>query len=502
MFETWVSKENAPLTVAVFVATYLIVLMIGRFLKRRAGVRLGVLFQLFCLTLAFYAAISVYGVEVPWRRHVGAGVTLLSTAVLVALIDRYLWDLYFEKRRQTVIPRLLRDTIAAVVYLVVILLVLSIGYNAEAELKGLLAGSGVVAIILGFAMQNLLSGIVAGMSLQIQKPYKVGDWLRIGDVFGEVTEINWGATRLRTGDAVYLHIPNNEIIKQTIVNLHYPTPLHAVRIQVGVDYNTPPNRVKDALMRAAQQASGVMAEPQPKVFLTDFGDSAILYEIKFWMTSHAQFFDIADAIRTNIWYEFKRRNITIPFPIRTVQVERKSASAPPVPDRTHLRERLRQEPLFSCLSDEQIDFLLKNADVNTFGRGETVIEEGAAGESMFIIIRGTAQVSVTRNGAMVRVGVLRQGDCFGEMSLLTGEPRSATVRTEEDSEIIELSKAIMNELLRTSPQCLTQLSDLLATRRMETEGLLHKIANPEERREKERDYAASFLRRVRSFFEL
>ena len=501
MFDGLLPAHNPLVTAAVFLATYLVILAIGRLLKRRTGVRFGVLFQLFALTLAFYAAIAVYGLTAPWRGHVGALLVLLSTAVLIAVIDRYVWDYYFEKRRQTVIPRLLRDMAAAVIFLIALLLVLSIGYHAETQLKGLLAGSGVAAIILGFAAQNVLSGLVAGMSLQIEKPYKVGDWLRVGDVFGEVMDIDWGSTRVRTSDAVWLHIPNNEIVKQTITNLHYPTPLHAMRLTVGADYNVPPNRVKDALLRAATQATGVVPDPPPKIYLKDFGDSAITYEIKFWMTNHAVYNDICDAIRTNVWYEFKRRKINIPFPIRTLQVERKrgisteDALAP-------ARFMLRKEPLFSCLSDEQINSVLRAAELNHFGRGEAVIEEGANGDSMFILLRGAAQVSVSKNGSLIRVGVLRQGDCFGEMSLLTGEPRTATVRAEKDCEVLEISKPVMAELLRGAPDCLNQLSALLAHRKMETEGIVKEAVVPADRADKEREYTASFVKRLRSFFEL
>ena len=94
------------------------------------------------------------------------------------------------------------------------------------------------------------------------RPYKVGDWLHVGEHFAEVMEINWRSTRLRTNDAIYLDIPNNEIVRTTIINLHYPSEVHAMRIRVGIDYNVPPNRVKDALARAAQSAKNVLRDPR------------------------------------------------------------------------------------------------------------------------------------------------------------------------------------------------------------------------------------------------
>src|SRR5213083_321479 len=262
--------ERETITVIVFVVTFFLAVGAGRFLKRRAGVRLGLLFRLFCLVLAFYAAIAVYGVHASWRNHVGAAAILLSTALVVALVNLYVWDFYFEKKRQTLIPHFLREVVGGIIFLIVLLFVLSYGYHAETQLKGLLAGSGVVAIIVGFAGQNLFAGIIGGISIQINRPYKVGDWLQVGERFAEVVEINWRSTRLRTNDNVYLDIPNSQINKQTIINLNYPDRLHAMRLSVGLDYRVPPNEAKEALLHAAGQAPHVLAQPAPKVYLVAF----------------------------------------------------------------------------------------------------------------------------------------------------------------------------------------------------------------------------------------
>jgi len=494
--------QRAALTVCAFIGTFFVSLTIGRILKRRAGVRLGILYQLFCLALAFYVALAVYGLEAPWRVHVGAAAILLSTALIVALVNRYVWDIYFERRKQTPIPHFLREVVALVIFVVALLFVLSFAYHAERGLKSVVATSGVAALILGFAGQNLLGGIIAGMSLQINRPYKVTDWLKVGDTYGEVMEINWRSTRLRTNDGIYLDIPNNEIVKSTIVNLHYPTEVHAMRIRVGVDYNVPPNRVKDALNRAASAANGVLPNPPVRVYLVEFGDHAITYEIKFFMGNHARINEINDAIRTNVWYELKRQRITIPYPIRTLQVERRK---PVAGDEDHQEARaiLRGEPLFDCLSDAQIENLVKQSHLNHFGRGERVIEEGAEGDSMFILLRGAAQVSVSKNGSTITVAALRSGDCFGEMSLLTGEKRSATVRADNDCYVMEIGKDVMGEIIRESPDCLKQLSEILAKRKMETEGILKDVAaSSADHAAKQREYTATFLKRLKTFFAL
>src|SRR5947208_2261684 len=501
MLNTLPEAQRDAITVVVFIGTFFIAFGIGRFLKQRAGVRLGLLFRLFSLILAFYAAIAVYGVHASWRNHVGAAVILLSTALVVALVNRYIWDFYFEKKRQTTIPHFLREVVGGVIFLIVLLFVLSYGYHAEAQLKGLLAGSGVIAIVVGFAGQNLFAGIIGGIAIQINRPYKLGDWLKVGDTYAEVREINWRSTRLCTNDDIYLDIPNNEMVSHQIVNLHYPTELHAMRMRVGVEYKSPPNLVKEALARAAQGAKNVVPDPPVRVFLVDFADYAVIYEIKYYMGNHSRINETNDAVRTNVWYELKRRGITIPFPIRTLQVQRKAA-LPGQEEQAEALSILRGEALFGCLSDEQLNHLVKQARLNTFGRGEPVIEEGSPGDSMFVLLRGAANVFVSKNGSTIQVASLGAGDCFGEMSLLTGEPRSATVRADADCYVMEIGKPVMAEVLRDAPGCLETLSELLAQRKLETEGVLKEAGRAGEHTLKERQYTATFLRRLRIFFQL
>jgi len=326
----------------------------------------------------------------------------------------------------------------------------------------------------------------------------VGDWLQVGERFGEVMEINWRSSRLRTNDNIYLDIPNNEIVRETIINLHYPTELHAMRIRVGIDYTTPPNRVKDTLFRAASTAAGVLAQPPVKVFLVEFADHAMIYEVKYYMGNHSRINEINDAVRTNIWYELKRQRIRIPFPVRTLHLERRAPR--PADDQEEARIILRADPLFQCLTEEQLDTIVKQSRLDHFGRGERVIEEGAEGDSMFVLLRGAAQVLVAKNGSAIPVATLNSGDCFGEMSLLTGERRSATVRAQGDCYVMEISKPVMAEIIRDAPDCLRQLSEILAHRKMETEGVLKEAIGSEAEEAKEREYRASFMMRLRHFF--
>ncbi|MBI2925525.1 MAG: mechanosensitive ion channel, partial [Verrucomicrobia bacterium] len=388
------TAEQAVELALATVAIYLAALAAGRWLKRRYGVRLGVLYRLFCVALAANVALALFLPQSPWRAELAAALVLLAAIFALALADRFVGDIYFEQRRQTQVPKLYREVIAILVVATILILILQAGFDLR--IPGLLAGSGIAAIIVGLAMQDLLGNIIAGLAIHLEKPFQVGDWLLVEGQHVEVMEINWRATRLRNNDRVFLDLPNSQLAKQTITNFTHSRDRHGLRLEVGIDYSMPPNRVKEALLHAARQAPGVLAEPPPKVFLRNFGDSSIEYQVRFWIQGHEKQNDIYDAIRTNIWYELHRRQIKIPFPIRTLHVERGRQSRDGE-NRAAALAMLRSQPLFQALADEQLDLLVARARLLHFGRGERIIEQGAAGESMFVLVSGEAGVLVAKN---------------------------------------------------------------------------------------------------------
>src|SRR5437764_9221978 len=200
------------------------------------------------------------------------------------------------------------------------------------------------------------------------------------------------------------------MVQHTITTLSYPNRTHFMRLQINAEYGAPPNRVKDALMRAVIQVPGVEKDPPPQVYVSEYGESAIVYQIKFAMTTHSGYYEVRDGIYTNAWYEFRRRKITFPFPQRTLHLERKTGR-PADEGHEEALSILRGEALFQCLSETQLDHPVKQARLNHFGRGERVIEEGDEGDSMFILLRGAAEVSVAKNGSNIPVATLSSGDC-------------------------------------------------------------------------------------------
>ncbi len=487
---------------------YLAAVTIGRYLKRRQGVRLGVSYQFFCIALALWVPLLAFdrliGVQPGWEwlhamlTHLGTAVALFGTIVFLSLLRRFYWELWYERTNNTKAPRFISEVIGLLIFVAVMLGVSRILYPQM--MTGLALGSTVVAAIVGFALQDLLGNLIAGISLELGKPFRTGDWLIIDNQRAEVIEVNWRSTRLRTNDDVYFDLPNKLIVSSRIVNLTYPTHQHAVRLQVGFEYGTPPNIVKDCLARAALGAQGVLKNPAPKVYLKDFAESAITYEIKFWIEDEPQYNNIMDAVRTNIWYEAHRNRLRIPYPIRTLHIERKNGHHHDDSMET-ARACVRKQPFFQLLEEDQIDHILRHSRALRFGRGEKIIEQGASAHSMFILLEGEADVFVRVENTDTRVATLRTGDYCGEMSLLTGEPRSATVVAKSDCEMCEIEKNIIGTILQQNEGLVQKLGEILARRRMENEGILANTGNGHSEK-REMEYTEGFLKRLSSFFEL
>jgi len=359
---------------------YLFMVALGRWLKRHARVQLSVMYKLFGAVLAIYVPMrllgwtgSTYPYEPAVSHDLTAACILLGVIFLLSLLKRYLWEFYFGEKRKMEVPKFLREIFSALFFIAALLVVLSRVY--EVPLSGVVLSSTVVVGVIGWAMQDLLSNVISGVALQLGKPFKAGDWLILDTQHAEVIEVNWRSTKLRTNDDHYLDIPNSSIVRSTIVNLSYPSHLHAMRMRVGVDGEAPPNQVKAVLMSAALSSRGVLASPPPKIFMVEFADSSITYEVKFWMEHHAAYNEIYDGLRTSVWYALHRAGITIPSPIRTVQIERRKDTSFKLPEETRIA--IRNKPFFKCLTDEQVQKVVGAARVCLFGKGEKIVEQGA-----------------------------------------------------------------------------------------------------------------------------
>ena len=357
----------------------------------------------------------------------------------------------------------------------------------------LLTTSAVGAVVVGFALQDTLGNLFAGLAIQIEKPFRVGHWIRVGDRDGQVQEITWRATKLRTKDGEFLVVPNSVISKDPVLNYSEPTIENVVSVDVGSSYTTPPNDVKAAILDAIGNAPLALKAPQPKVLIRDFGASSIDYRAYFWVNDYGLEREARDEVRSSIWYEFRRRNIEIPFPI---QVEYSREELPPYTDADVARAvtHLAAVDLLAPLDDSARRSLAAEAP-KLFAAGEAIVKQGAAGDSMFVVLTGQVRVALEPSGQ--EVATIPAGGFFGEMSMLTGEPRTATVRAIGDASVLEISAAEFRNLAVANPPLLDHVAGVVASRRTgleEARASAATVAAPQAKQ--------TFLARMRKFLSL
>lgn len=484
----------------------------GWFLRSHTKVRFGPLYNVLCILTAFGVWIILarrHGLFKGWNLDpflTWYNALLIFSAgwYLARIFSAFFWDYYLFERRKTLVPALLRNVVTVLILLASVLIVIRFIFNQP--LSGLLVTSSVMAAILAFALQDFLSGIIAGIALNIEPPFQVGDWVMVGDKEGEVVDINWRATTLRTRQLTYLIVPNSVISKDQIINFYKPTRLHALLIYVSVEYDAPPNRVKDILISCALETPGVVFPPKPLCRLVQFGDFAITYQLKFWIEDRSMSDDIQSDMMTRIWYNLRRGAIKIPFPIRDVFMHEGAVKERTLNEinRQRIEGFLRRVSIFEPLDEAAIKTLALSGHLLHFGKGEHIVKQGDRGNSLFLILHGSAGVYIKTpdNGTEITVGHLEAGDFFGERSLLTGEPRSASILAETDLEVVEIEKANILPMLEANPGIMEELSQRLAERQLINEGFFKEHKKAEEVAVMRRNYTERFLRIMKAFFGL
>jgi small-conductance mechanosensitive channel/CRP-like cAMP-binding protein len=327
------------------------------------------------------------------------------------------------------------------------------------------AATAVGAVVVGFALQNTLGNLFAGLAIQIEKPFRVGEWVRIADIDGLVSEITWRAVKVRTKSGNFVVVPNNKLADDIIINYSEPTPETRIEVEVGVSYDNPPNLVKRVILDALKDDREVQAVRPPEVLLDKFDSSAINYRIRVWTTEFDADERIRDRMRVALYYAFRRRGIDIPFPMQ-VQIERPDT---PVMPRNFSADEgiLAQVSVFSSLGTEECAQLVRASNRSLFAAGEAIVRQGESGSSMFVVATGEVVVVLEPSGQEVaRTG---PGGFFGEMSLLTGAPRNATVRATVDSELLEITGEAFRQFVLANPAAVEQIGVAVANRRAELE---------------------------------
>ena len=397
--------------------------------------------------------------------------------LLTRLVNYVLFDIVFRLRRRAEAPSLLREMTAILVFSLGLALLLRT--LLAVHLTAVLATSALITAVIGLALQDTLGNLFAGMALHVEKSLQVGDMVRVGDVVGYVDALSWRAIRVRTLLDSIILLPNSAAARDRleVFPRSAPAPI-AYSMKIGLDYQTPPTKAIAVMKETAASVPGVAAVPPPRAYAVNFADFSIVYELRVWLDDYSMFLPVESAIRERLWFALKRAGISIPFPIsvryqyQRIWEEPPAAVPPPILDRV---------PLFAPLAPEERETLRARLAHVGFGPGEPVVEQGALADSLYVVESGTLTVLVAGNGgAEIEVGELGPGDAFGEMALLTGEPRTATVKAKTAASLYRIDREALAPLLKSHPKLAVEMSRLVEGRREINQAMLAASPRTEE----------------------
>jgi hypothetical protein len=280
--------------------------------------------------------------------------------------------------------------------------------------------------------------------------------------------ITWKSTRIVTRDGVLIYLPNNELSNGILVNFSKPDRRMIGRLNIGLEYDAPPNKVREVILNVLGQNQKVLTSPMPQVRLVGFDDSSINYEILFWFSNYLHLPKIKAEINNQLWYALRRNNIGIPFPIRDTQhahIERRRRKKERQELSVKIRALLDKVPLFEALPAKDRDTVSEEAIIEEYGDGERIVRQGDPGDSLFIILSGDCDVLLEKEGrTLKKVATIHQGDFFGEMGLLTGETRTATVKASQYATVARVDKPLFSTFLASKPEICDKLGAVMTER--------------------------------------
>ena len=408
-------------------------------------------------------------------------------------------DFYLRQRGGAAMSAIFRDVASVIAYFLVIVAVLR--STLDINLASLVATSAALTVIVGLALQDVLSNLFSGLVLELEAPFSRGDWVRVGTFEGKVEETGWRTTKLRTRVNELVTLPNAMLSKDALVNYSRPDPSFGDTLHVEAAYEAPPNVVKDAVMAVLDADAAVLRVPRAEVRLTKYGESGVAYAIRYWITDFDNLERIRNRIMTNLWYAFQRASIRIPFPARDLFLYPGTAPELLAAAPSDAIDMLRRVPLLAPLDDAELERLAGRARRITFGAGEFIVREHEPGDSFYVIVRGSAEVMLGSDGAARVVGRLTPSDIFGEMSLLMGEPRTATVRAATDIVVLVVDRDAFKDIISADPAILDPLSEIAARRQAEQQEHRRSLASMSSP-EADRQQAQRLRERIRAFFRL
>jgi small-conductance mechanosensitive channel/CRP-like cAMP-binding protein len=384
--------------------------------------------------------------------------------LLVRALNSLIFGLAFRLRRGYEAPSLVRNIFTIVAFTLLFLLIFSIVFPTV-NLGALFTTSAIFGVILGLALQDTLGNFFAGISLQADRPFQVGDVITVGAQrhTGVVEEITWRALKIRTFTNHVVLINNSSAAKEPIEVCPRDN-LNARLVFFNALYTDSPAKAIHVVREAVREADNVSPKIAPIVRIRNLGDNGVDYEVKYWLDDYAKHSDTDALVRQRIWYAFRRAGLNFAFPTRTLHVERRPMAEVDGKGGA-IAERLAAVDIFAPLSAEETAMLAKAAVSHVFAPSELVIRAGDPGSSMFVVHNGRVSVQITENGRPLTVATLNEGDFFGEMALFTGEPRTASVVALEETEVLEIGHEAMKRVFETNPDLVESLSHIIAERR-------------------------------------
>jgi small-conductance mechanosensitive channel/CRP-like cAMP-binding protein len=486
-------EQMAParLGAALVIAALLVLLWLRLVLPREARARTQTPTVLLLLALAF----RLIGGVLRGLGSTGAASVLTVLAILCLIIGAtgvasvLLFDVVLRRRP---VAAVVRDLTQGVLIAGIVLAIL---YESGVDAVSLVATGGVLTAVVGFALQSTIANVFAGVALPFEGQVRIGDWVGVGEHVGRVREIKWRATTILTRDGDVVVVPNNQLLTTDVTNFSRPTRSHRMTMTVGLHYRHPPNDVKAVLLDAVRGVPGVLADPPPDAAPLDFGDSAVIYRLRYWIATFSDEIPIDGEVRTRVWYATRRAGMEIPFPIRTIV-----PSIDQAPDVTGLRRTaLDRVDLFAALDTESRSRLVADMREQHFAAGEDIVRQDEPGNSLFLIARGEVEVRVSTDGNSRRVATIGAGQIFGEMSLMLGEQRQATCTALSDTICYVIDRTAFGALLAARPELADDVSARLAERQVALEASRERLSTAARER-RTRDTRSALVAAIRRAF--
>lgn len=392
----------------------------------------------------------------PYIQEIQGIIILICFGNMMAYL---LVDLYLEFRMKGEVPSILRELLLVAVYL----FVGATGLRAifKINVASILAATTVLTAVLAFALQSSLASVFSGFHVQTDKSFKRRTWVWIKDedIYGEIVNVGFRKTTLKTLEEHLVSVPNNFMTQNIIHTLgnREESPV-GVNLKILLQYSFPPERAMVILLNILQEEVGILRAHAPSVRIDWFMESGVQYNLRFYLEDYGTVLMVRNKILMRVWYSVTREGFTFPFPHREVIMQELKPPFQLSPQ--GIQWNLRQIEFLSCLKDEDLEELTKRVHLRVFGNGETVVRQGDGGNSLFINLCGELEVHVDD----ARVSMLGGGEFFGEMSLLTGEKRRATVIAVGEVWLIEITKEALAPIISSNPSIAEELSVSLENR--------------------------------------